>query len=60
MSEIIARYLKAANDPRTVEADIHARYFGSELNDQSIVPGDNARLGTISFEDWFRQSRQSK
>jgi uncharacterized protein YbjT (DUF2867 family) len=60
MNEIIARYLKAANDPRTVEADAHARYFGSELNDQSIVPGDGARIGKVGFEDWFRQSQQPK
>ncbi len=60
MSEIIARYLKAANDPRTVEADVHARYFGSELNDQSLVPVGVARLGKTNFEDWFRQSQQPK
>ena len=58
MNEIIARYLKAANDPRTVEADVHARYFGSELNDQSIVPGNGARLGKVGFEDWLRHSQQ--
>ena len=60
MNEIIARYLKATNDPRTVEADAHARYFGSELNDQSIVPGEGARIGKVSFEDWLRQSQQPK
>ncbi|TCU12709.1 SDR family oxidoreductase [Rhizobium sullae] len=60
MNEIIARYLKANNDPRTVEADVHARYFGTELNDQSLVPGEGARLGKIGFEEWFRQSRQPK
>jgi uncharacterized protein YbjT (DUF2867 family) len=60
MNEIIARYLKATNDTRRVEADAHARYFGSELNDQSIVPGEGARLGTTNFNDWFRQAQQSK
>ncbi|WP_341487584.1 SDR family oxidoreductase [Pararhizobium sp. A13] len=60
MNEIIARYLKAANDPRMVEADVHARYFGSELNDQSIVPGENARIGKVGFQDWFRSSQQPK
>jgi uncharacterized protein YbjT (DUF2867 family) len=60
MHEIIARYLKATNDPRTVEADVHARYFGSELDDQSLVPGEGARIGKIGFEDWFRQSQQPK
>ena len=60
MNEFVARYLKASNDPRTVEADVHARYFGTELNDQSLVPGVGARLGKIGFEEWFRQSRQPK
>jgi uncharacterized protein YbjT (DUF2867 family) len=56
MNEIVARYLKAISDPRTVEADVHARYFGSELDDRSLVPGDGARLGKIGFEEWFRRS----
>ncbi|RCS21891.1 NAD-dependent epimerase/dehydratase family protein [Phyllobacterium salinisoli] len=59
LSEIVSRYLKATDDPRTVQSDVHARYFGAELNDQSLVPGDGARIGKIGFEDWFRQSRQS-
>jgi uncharacterized protein YbjT (DUF2867 family) len=60
MNEIVARYLKAISDPRTVEADVHARYFGSELDDRSLVPGDGARLGKIGFEEWFRRSGQRK
>ena len=58
MNEIIARYLKAINDPRTVEANVHARYFGSELDDRSLVPAEGARLGKISFDDWLRQSQR--
>jgi uncharacterized protein YbjT (DUF2867 family) len=57
MNEIIGRYLKAINDPRTVEADVHARYFGAELDDRSLVPGEGARLGKIGFADWFRRSQ---
>ncbi|MRG56725.1 NAD(P)H-binding protein [Phyllobacterium sp. SYP-B3895] len=57
MNELVARYLKEINDPRTVEADTHALYFGSELNDQSLVPGDGARIGKIGFRDWLRQSQ---
>ena len=34
-------------------ADTHARYFGAEINDQSLTPGDNPRLGSIRFEDWL-------
>jgi uncharacterized protein YbjT (DUF2867 family) len=58
LNEIVARYLKETNDPRTVEADIHAPYFGAELNDQSLVPGEGARIGKIGFKDWLRQSQQ--
>lgn len=60
LSELVGRYLKAMNDPRTIEADVHARYFGAELNDQSLVPLGEARLGKIGFEDWFRQSQQAR
>ncbi|NTS31908.1 SDR family oxidoreductase [Phyllobacterium sp. BT25] len=57
MNDLVAHYLKEINDPRTVEADTHALYFGSELNDQSLVPGDGARIGKIGFRDWLRQSQ---
>jgi uncharacterized protein YbjT (DUF2867 family) len=56
LNELVGRYLKATNDPREVVTDVHARYFGAELNDQSLVPGDNPRIGAIGFEDWFSQS----
>jgi hypothetical protein len=32
---------------------VHAQYFGAELNDQSLVPGANPRIGKIDFETWF-------
>ncbi|WP_353641782.1 SDR family oxidoreductase [Mesorhizobium sp. WSM2239] len=53
MSDLVARFLKATNDPRKVIADPHARYFGTELDDRSLVPGDNPRIGATRFEDWF-------
>jgi uncharacterized protein YbjT (DUF2867 family) len=56
LNELVGRYLKATNDPREVVTDVHARYFEAELNDQSLVPGDNPRIGAIRFEDWFSQS----
>jgi uncharacterized protein YbjT (DUF2867 family) len=60
LNELVGRYLKATNDPREVVTDVHARYFGAELNDQSLVPGDNPRIGAIRFEDWFSQSTGRK
>jgi uncharacterized protein YbjT (DUF2867 family) len=57
MSEMIARYLKATNDPREVVPDPQAGYFGVRLDDRSLVPDDGAQLGTIRLEDWLRQPR---
>ena len=57
MSEIVAHYLKATNDGRQVVSDPQARYFGTGLNDRSLVPGDNAHLGAIRFEDWLRKPK---
>jgi uncharacterized protein YbjT (DUF2867 family) len=53
LAELARRYLRETKDPRQVVADVHARYFGTELDDQSLTPGDNARLGSIRFEDWL-------
>lgn len=57
LSELVARYLKAINDPLEVVSDSQARYFGARLDDRSLVPGDNPHLGIIRFEDWLRQPR---
>lgn len=53
MSTMVQRYLNKMNDPRAVVPDEHARYFGAELNDESLVPGPGARIGKINFETWF-------
>lgn len=53
MSEFIRYYLNATEDSRQLVADEHALYFGAELNDESLVPGDNPRLGKIKYENWF-------
>jgi uncharacterized protein YbjT (DUF2867 family) len=60
LSELVGRYLSATEDPREVIADVHASYFGVELNDQTLVPGDNPRFGATRFEDWFAQSVHRK
>lgn len=52
--EFIRRGLSARQDPREVVADIHARYFGSELSENSLVPGGGAQLAATRFEDWLR------
>jgi len=56
MDELVRRFLSANRDARKVTTDVHARYFGIELNDQSLTPGDNPRLGSTRFEDWLTRS----
>ena len=56
-NEIIARYLKAARDPREVVRDPEARYFGGLVDDQSLVPLGEARLGRIRLDEWLRHSQ---
>ena len=55
--EFIRRDLNALKDPREVIADPRARYFGTELSENSLVPGnDDALLGETLFDDWLSQS----
>lgn len=55
-NEIVARYLKAVGDSREVMSDPEARYFGGRVEERSLVPLGEARLGRIGFDEWFRRS----
>jgi uncharacterized protein YbjT (DUF2867 family) len=57
--ELIRQSLDARNEPREVIADPHARYFGTELSDRSLVPGDGAQLGATRYEDWLSRSART-
>jgi uncharacterized protein YbjT (DUF2867 family) len=52
MDEFFRDALAAWNDPREVVTDPHARYFGTELGERSLVPGDDAILGETRYSDW--------
>jgi uncharacterized protein YbjT (DUF2867 family) len=56
-NEIVARYLKAIGDPREVVRDPEARYFGGRVEERSLVPLGEARLGRIGFDEWLRHSQ---
>jgi uncharacterized protein YbjT (DUF2867 family) len=56
LDKLASDVLAANKDRRQVIADIHARYFGSVLNDQSLTPGRNPRIGPTRFEDWHARS----
>jgi uncharacterized protein YbjT (DUF2867 family) len=56
-NEIVARYLKAIGDPREVVSDPEARYFGGRVEERSLVPLGEARLGRIGFDEWLRRSQ---
>jgi uncharacterized protein YbjT (DUF2867 family) len=60
MDEFARRYLSATRDPRKVTTDVQAQYFGTELNDQSLIPGVKARLGPTHFADWLSGATAQK
>jgi uncharacterized protein YbjT (DUF2867 family) len=54
--DLVRRFLRATGDARTVITDPKALYFGVAVNDQSLTPGDNPRLGPTRFADWLSRS----
>ena len=59
LADLVKRYLIKTGDSRQVQADSSARYFGVLLNDRSLTPGANPRLGSTTFEEWFSTSKQN-
>jgi len=54
--ELARRVLAAHHDPREVVGDVDARYFGTELDDESLTTGPVARIAPTHFEDWLSRS----
>jgi uncharacterized protein YbjT (DUF2867 family) len=55
-NEIVARYLKALGDPRKVVSDPEARYWGGRVEERSLVPLGEARLGRIGLDEWLHRA----
>jgi len=56
LDELVRRALAAWKDPREVVADPHAGYYGTEVSERTLVPGDDAQLGQTRFAAWLKQS----
>jgi len=56
-NEIVARYLKAVGDPRQVVRDPEARYSGGRVEERSLVPLGEARLGRIGYDEWLSRAQ---
>jgi len=56
-NEIVSRYLKAVGDPREVVSDPKAGYWGGPVEEHSLVPLGEARLGHIGLDEWLRRSQ---
>jgi len=54
--DLVRQFLKATGDARTVITDPKALYSGIEVNDQSLTPSDNPRLGPTRFADWLSRN----
>jgi uncharacterized protein YbjT (DUF2867 family) len=53
LDELAQRVLRANHDPRRVMGDVGAWYFGAELDDYSLTPGNNPRTAQTRFDDWL-------
>jgi uncharacterized protein YbjT (DUF2867 family) len=56
LDELARKFLAAHHDKRQVIADVHARYFGDELNDRSLVAGDDSHIGPTRFLNWLSRT----
>jgi hypothetical protein len=60
LDELIRGVLKDRNDPREVMTDPQARYYGIAPGERTLLPGKDARLGEIRFEDWHKNSTKER
>ena len=59
LDELVRRALAARKDPREVISDPHARYYGIQVSERTLVPSNDAQRGETRFEDWLRSTKQA-
>jgi uncharacterized protein YbjT (DUF2867 family) len=60
LDDLVRRVLNLSDDPRRVTIEIHARCRCAELDDRSLIPGDDARIASTLFDDWLIQSKMTR
>jgi len=60
MDDLAREYFAATGGTQEVTTDPTATYFGTPVNDQSLTPGPNPRLGPTRFQDWLKNSAPAK
>jgi len=53
LDEIIGKVMAFDGDTRPIVIDAEARYFGLRLEDDSLIPGPDAKLGSTRFDWWL-------
>ncbi len=56
LPDLIRTALTAHGDSRQVVADPAAQYWGVDIDERTLVPGDGATLFDIRFEDWMLEA----
>jgi uncharacterized protein YbjT (DUF2867 family) len=59
LSDLVGRVLAASLDERIVVADPHARYFGVELGERTLVPAGTPRLTPTNLDTWLSRAPSS-
>ncbi|MGA7393968.1 MAG: hypothetical protein WBW78_15030 [Terrimicrobiaceae bacterium] len=60
LDDLVRRFLKKTNAPREVVSDPKAHYFGVEIDDRSLTPGEGARIAATRFDDSLNTSAQNR
>ena len=56
LADLARKYLAAHGDKREVVADPMARYFGTVIDERSLVTGQDARIADTHLENWLTMS----